>query len=201
MVPALYMLPDRRSRLFLGYLLLGMAVCLVASEANSILLGLSGGDVVYVSCNFAPVVEEVLKALPVLYYALFFSDDRDALLSISFAMGLGFAILENMVFVANNIHDVTIAWAFLRGFGAAHMHSACTSLVGRGIGYVHKRRKLFYCGTLSLLIAAIIAHAVFNTLIYSEYRLAAYVAVLAIYIPRMIMRRKRRYSSMADDKG
>ncbi|MBR4442762.1 MAG: PrsW family intramembrane metalloprotease [Clostridia bacterium] len=186
MAPALYMIPDRRSRLILIYLLLGMVVCLIASEINSLLLGFYGGDSRYVSCNITPIVEEVLKALPVLYFAVCFSDDRDTLLSISFAIGLGFAVLENMVILTSSLAKVTILWAFVRGFGAARMHSACTSLIGRGICYVRKRRKLFYCGTFSLLISAVIAHALFNTLIQSQYRLAAYGVVLVMYIPHIL---------------
>ncbi len=187
MLPALYMIPDKRSRLFLGYMLLGMVVCLIASEVNTLLLGLFNGDTRYVSVNITPIAEEVLKALPVLFFAFFFSDDKDTLLSISFAMGLGFAILENMVILVGSVSKVTVLWAIVRGFGAASMHSACTSLVGRGIVYVHKRRKLFYCGTISLLIYAVVAHGLFNMLIQSQYKPAAYGVVLVMYIPRLIV--------------
>ena len=194
MLPALYMIPGRRSRLFVGYMLLGMTVCLIGSEVNSRLLGLFGGDVRYVSTNVTPIVEEVLKALPVLYFALFFSDNRDTLLSIAFAMGLGFAALENMVILTGSMEQVTVLWALMRGFGAARMHSACTSMIGQGIAYVHKRRKLFYCGTFSLLISAVIAHALFNTLIQSRYRLAAYGVIVVMYIPRLVRIGKRMRS-------
>ena len=187
MLPALYMIPDRRYRLFLGYLLLGMVMCLIASEVNTVLLNLFGGDMLYVSTNITPFAEEILKALPVLFFAFFFSDDKDTLLSISFAMGLGFAILENMVVLVDSLSGVSILWAFVRGFGAAHMHSACSTIVGRGISYVHKRPKLFVCGTVSLMIYAVIAHGLFNMLIQSRYKPAAYGVVLAMYIPRMIM--------------
>ena len=186
MLPALYMIPDRRSRLFLGYMLLGMVVCLIASEVNTLLLGLFAGDTRYVSVNITPVAEEALKALPVLFFAFFFSDDKDTLLSIPFALGIGFAILENMVILVGSVSRVTVLWAIVRGFGAASMHGACTSLVGRGIAYVHKRRKLFYCGTISLLIYAVIAHGLFNMLIQSQYKPAAYGVVQAMYIPRRI---------------
>lgn len=194
MLPALYMIPDKRSRIFVGYMLLGMVVCLIASEVNSVLLGAFGGDVRYVSTNITPIIEEVIKALPVLYFALFFSDNRDTLLSISFAMGLGFAVLENMVILTGSIEKVTVLWALVRGFGAARMHSSCTSMIGRGISYVHKRRKLFYCGTFSLLIAAVIAHALFNTLIQSQYKAAAYGVIVAMYIPQLLMIVKRMRS-------
>ena len=186
MGPAVYMMKDRKYKIFLGYMLLGMTVCLIASAVNNWFLGLSGGDLQYVSTNVTPIVEEVLKALPVLYFALLFSDDRDMLISISFAMGLGFAMLENMFVLVGNIENVTILWAFVRGFGAARMHSGCTCMIGMGISYVYKRRKLFVCGTVSLLILASILHGLFNTLIQSQYRLAAYGVVLVVHIPHVI---------------
>ena len=191
MLPALYLMPNKPARLFLGYMLLGITVCLIASLVNTLLLGLFGGDMLYVSTNITPIAEELMKALPVLYFAVFFSDKRDTLISISYAIGIGFAVLENMVILTNNVKTVTILWAFVRGFGAAGMHSACTSLVGQGISYVRKRRKLFYCGTFSLLIAAIIIHALFNTLIQSQFRQYAFIVVPLMYAPQLIKAFKR----------
>ena len=192
MVPALFLMPDRRSRLFLGYMLLGMVVCLIASEVNTALLGLFGGDAVYVSTNVAPIAEELMKALPVLFYSLYFSSNRESLISISYAVGIGFALLENMVILTGNIEAVTVLWALVRGFGAAGMHSACTALVGQGINFVHKRRKLFYCGTFSLLITAVIIHALFNTLVQSPlYRPYAFMAIVLVYIPQCVKLLKR----------
>ena len=198
MVPAIYAVPDKKSKLFLGYMLLGMVMCLIASEFNSILLAFFGNDVRYVSSNITPIVEEALKALPVLYYAFFFSDNRETLLSIAFAMGVGFAILENMVILVGSVDNVSIIWAFMRGFGAARMHSACTSLVGNGISYIHKRRKLFYCGTFSLLIFASISHGLFNMLIQSEHRWTAYIVIVSIYAPQLWSLFKKLFSRKKD---
>ena len=184
MIPALFLIPDKPSRLFLGFLLLGMVVCLIASEVNTRLLVFFGGDVLYVNTNITPIAEELMKALPVLYFAIMFSDDKNTLISISYGIGIGFALLENMVILTGNVAKVTVIWALVRGFGAARMHSVCTALVGRGIGYVRKRRKLFYCGTFSLLIAAVITHALFNTLIQSQYRGLAFILVIVLYLPR-----------------
>ena len=201
MIPALYLMPDKRSRLFLGYMLLGMVVCLIASEVNTVLLQWFGGDMAYVNTNITPIAEEFMKALPVLYFALCFSDHRDTLISISYAMGIGFALLENMVILTANVGKVTILWALVRGFGAARMHSACTALVGNGISYVRKRRKLFYCGTFSLLISAVIAHALFNTLIQSQYKLAAYGVIAAMYVPQLMTIIKSFISRKKPDVG
>ena len=185
-LPAVILLPDKRSKLFLGYLLIGMTVCLIASWLNALLLELADGNAFYATANMTPVLEEIIKAAAVLYYALCFSDDRDTLLSLSLAVGLGFALLENMVILTQNLETVTISWALARGLGAAQMHAACTALVGMGISYVRKRKKLFYCGTFSLLIAAVIFHSIFNVLVQSDYRYLAFVWAALLFVPQIV---------------
>ena len=193
-LPVLALLSDRRSRLFLGYLLLGVTICLIASELNTLLLRGFHGETQYVTTNFTPVVEEVLKGLAVLFYALAVSDDRDTLISISLAVGLGFALLENMVILAGNTQAVTVPWAMARGMGAALMHAACTAWVGLGVCYVRKRRKLFYCGTFSLLIAAVMFHGIFNSLVQSDYRYLAFVWSALLTVPKIVSEVRRRLS-------
>ena len=189
--PVLALLPDKRSRLFLGFLLTGTAMCLFAAEINALLLRAFGGDMLYVTTNITPISEEILKGIPVLFFAWAVSDDRDSLVSIAFAVGLGFALLENLVILTQNLRSVSILWAFARGLGAALMHSTCTSMVGLGAGYIHKRRKLFYCGTFSLLIAAIIYHGIFNSLVQSGYRAFAFVLPTLISLPQLALRRRK----------
>ena len=109
------------------------------------MLELFGGDGMYVTTNITPISEELMKAIPVLYFAVLFSDDRETLLSIAFALGVGFAVLENAVILTQQISNVTITWALTRVVGAALMHGACTAAVGMGMSYIRKRRKLFFC--------------------------------------------------------
>ena len=86
MIPMLFILPDKRSRLFLGYLMIGALICLIAGAINAVLLEAFDGDVMYVTTTITPMSEEILKAIPVLYLAVFFTDDRETLLSVSFAL-------------------------------------------------------------------------------------------------------------------
>ncbi len=193
-LPVVTLMPDKRARQFLGFLLIGVTLCLVASEFNSLLLRLCGGDLAYATANVTPIAEELLKCLPVLYFALFFSDERRTLVSLAMAVGLGFAMLESMVVLAANIGTVTVPWALARGFGAAQMHSACSALVGLGVSYVYKRRKLFWCGTFSLLLAASVFHAVFNLLVRSELRWLAFVWSALLLVPQLVSRLRRNRS-------
>ncbi len=112
-------------------------------------------DLLFFCTTVSPVTEEIFKAVPIIAYAFLFSDKRKDLVQISFALGLGFAIMENMNLLAQSIDTVTVLWAVARCFGAGLMHSLCTTVVGLGISYVKKKKKLFVTGTLALVMAAI----------------------------------------------
>ncbi len=88
-VPLLLLIPmlEKQSRLLLGFVLGGMVLAVCAYEINSVvcaLFSLSGPEL---SITAAPIVEEILKALPVLFFALFVSDDRKLVLQLAMASG------------------------------------------------------------------------------------------------------------------
>lgn len=180
----------KRSRLLVGYVLIGIFVSLFVSELNTVLLGLCGGDALYVTTTITPISEEIVKALPILFYAIVFSNDRDRVLPIAFATGVGFAMFENMVVLIQNVENVTIGWAIIRGFATALMHAVCTVMVGYGICFVKKKKKLFYCGTFALLAMAMIYHGIFNMLVQSDYKYLGFFLPAVTYIPILILHYK-----------
>ena len=162
------LLLKKRSRLVVGYLLIGICLSLCVSELNAVLLSLFDNNVIYVTTCITPVTEEIIKAAPVLFFAVVFSNDRDKLMTIAFATGIGFALFENTMILVQNIDKVTVGWAIVRGFSTALMHGVSTAAVGYGMSFIKKKRKLFYCGTFALLVLASIHHGIFNMLVQSE---------------------------------
>ena len=154
--------------------------------------------------TITPITEEIVKALPILYCAMVITDDRKVLIQNAFAVGVGFALLENMIVLLQNISEATIFWALVRSFGSGMVHGLCTVMVGYGISYIRKRRKLFWCGTFALLSAAITYHAVYNVLVQSAYRNTGFILPLISYIPVVIYLRKdlqaRRAAASAQDR-
>ena len=173
----------RRSRLIVGYMLIGVFVSLFVSELNTVFLKLFYGNALYVTTTITPITEEIVKAIPVLFYALVFHDDRDRVMPIAFAAGAGFGTFENMVVLVQNVENVTIGWAVIRGFATALMHAVCTVAVGFGISFVKKKKKLFCCGTFALLSMACIYHGIFNMLVQSKYQYFGFVLPAVTYIP------------------
>ena len=59
----------RRTKFFL-FCLAGMGACLLSAYINTFLAALYGADTFGATAEIAPVVEEVMKLLPLLFYLL-----------------------------------------------------------------------------------------------------------------------------------
>ncbi len=186
----------KRSRLLVGYMIIGVCVSLFVSELNTILLNLFDEDSLYVTTTITPISEEIVKAVPVLFYAIVFSDNRDRVMPIAFATGVGFGMFENMVILVQNIENVSVSWAVIRGFSTALMHAICTVTIGYGICFIKKKRKLFYCGTFALLAMACIYHGIFNMLVQSDYKYFGFVLPAVTYLPLLYI----QYTSVNSKK-
>ena len=201
-VPVLLMalLVEKKARLPVVFMLIGIVVSVFAGEVNGVLSKVLSMDLYSITVIVTPVSEELLKALPLLYYALVISDKRERLFTASMAIGIGFAVLENAYYLVNYV-DFSMIEAVIRAFGAGLMHGMCTLLVGVGISFVKKKRKLFAVGTFGLLSTAIVYHGVYNILIQSKFSTVGALLPIATYIPFVIWRIKyRKIHSMEGKK-
>lgn len=183
---------DRRARLLLGFMLLGILVAVSSYEINTMVqlaLGMSGQDI---SVRVAPIVEELLKALPVLFYAALACEDRRTLLPLAMSVGIGFALMENTFLLITYIDQVSLGWAVIRGFSTSLSHGMCTLLVGYGMQFLKLQKKLFYTGIFGLLSLAMNFHAVFNLLIQSSYDWVGMLLPIVTYLVFRLLTAKQR---------
>ena len=183
---------EKKARLPLVFVLVGIFISLFAAEVNSSLRALLPLSRYELTIIVTPMTEEVLKALPVLFYALVISDKAETLFTASMAVGIGFAVLENIYYLFH-VETWNILDAMLRAFGAGLMHGMCTLLVGAGITFVKKKRKLFWVGTFALLSTAIIYHGIYNMLVQSRYAMIGHLLPISTYIPFLIWRLKKKH--------
>ena len=186
----LLLMLKKRSKLIVGFMLVGIFTSLFSSELNTILLHALDNDALLLTTSVSPGTEELFKALPILFYALVNSDRQDRIMPLSFALGIGFGMFENTVMLVQNVENVTIAWAIIRGFSTALMHGLCTLAVGYGICFVKKKKKLFVVGTFALLALASTYHGIFNMLVQSDYNYIGYIMPAVTYIPILFLQRK-----------
>lgn len=195
-VPIILMasLIEKKARLPIVFVLAGIFISVFAAEVNGtlhVLLPLSNYEFTII---VTPMTEEILKALPVLFYALAISDKAEALFTASMATGIGFAVLENTYYLLN-IETWNILDAVARAFGTGLMHGMCTLLVGAGITFVRKKRKIFWVGTFALLSTAIIYHGTYNMLVQSRFEVIGHLLPISTYIPSFIWRLKKKRST------
>ena len=191
-VPILLMacLVEKKARQPIVFVLIGIFVSVFASEVNGLMVALLPMSTFELTIIVTPITEEILKAIPILLFAVVLSAKKEALLTASMAVGIGFAVLENAFYLLSyssfNMFD-----AIIRAFGAGLMHGMCTLLVGVGISFVKKKSKMFVVGTFALLSTAITYHGIYNMLVQSDYRGIGYLLPIATYIPFVVWRIKK----------
>ena len=188
-VPILLMtcLVEKKARHPLVFVLIGIFLSVFASEINAYLRNVLPMTPFEVTIIVTPISEEILKALPILFFASILSPKKEAVFTASMAIGIGFAVLENAFYMLNDA-SFNMIDAIVRAFGAGLMHGMCTLLVGVGILFVKKKRKLFVVGTFAMLSTAITYHGIYNMLVQSDYQIIGYLLPIATYIPFMVWR-------------
>ena len=193
-VPIMLMacLVEKKSRQPIIFFLVGIFVSVFASEINAYLRNVLPITNLEITIIVTPITEEILKAFPILLFATLFTPKKESLFTASMAIGVGFAVLENAYYMLTNT-SFNMVDAIVRAFGAGLMHGMCTLLVGVGILFVKKKRKLFVVGTFAMLSTAITYHGIYNMLVQSNFKIVGYLLPIATYIPFMIWRIKKLY--------
>lgn len=166
-------------RFLIAMFMWGVAATFIAFFMNTALslffemiLG-SGLATVAVAVLIAPVVEETAKGLGVLILSGHHEMDNtfDGIL-FGFAVGMGFAAVENWLYFATNANPVVVGgltpWAYTilyRSFLCSLAHGCFTATTGGFIGFFRSRKKLrnfAFAGFIIGLPFAIIMHGLFN---------------------------------------
>lgn len=177
------LLVEKKAKLPIVFVLIGIFVSVFASEVNGVLINALQMSKYEATISLAPITEELLKAIPILFFAVVVSDKRETLFTASMATGIGFAILENAYYLIINYSSFSFLSALIRGFGTGLMHGMCTLLIGFGISFVRKKKKLFAVGTFALLTTAITYHSIFNMLIQSSKPMIGAMLPIVTYLP------------------
>jgi len=164
------------ARRFTLFVVVGMGVCLLAAYINSFFMGFYDVDLTLTAIEIAPICEELLKLLPLLFYFLVFEPEPPAITPAALAIGVGFATLENVCYLTENGAD-DFFFLFIRGISAGALHILCGILTGFGLAYVFRRRWLALPGTVGLLGSCIVLHAIYNLLITADglWRMLGYI--------------------------
>lgn len=147
----------------LGAIAIGGLAAVLSYFANDAAAAVLQIDFVPFIRYVSPVIEELLKAAILVYLI---RSQRIGLLIdgaiIGFAVGTGFAVLENLYFLFNS-PDLSVGVWFIRGFGTAVMHGGATAIfaiVSVELSDEHPEALLTAFGPG--LAAAAVLHSLFN---------------------------------------
>ncbi|WP_458862567.1 PrsW family glutamic-type intramembrane protease [Acidaminobacterium chupaoyuni] len=153
----------RRKSVFL-FILSGMTACLFSAYINSFFAGAYGADIATATAEITPVVEEIMKLLPLLFYLLVFEPEQDRAQNAMLVIAVSFATFENICWLTENGAD-QLNFLLLRGFSTGAMHVVCGVLISAGLAYAWRTTWLKVAGTAGLLCSAVTFHAMYNLLL------------------------------------
>ena len=163
--------PEPKS-LLAGCFLAGMLAVLFAIPAERFVVNLVSDP----SWRYAfwAAIEEILKFVAVAAVALHARSNDEPIDAMIYciAVALGFAALENILFIMQPLSGGDLAAGIVTGnmrfIGATLVHTISSALVGFGLGMAYYREKMIKALFVILgLIAAITVHASFNVAITS----------------------------------
>ena len=200
-VPILLMalLVEKKARLPIAFMLVGIFISVFAAEINGVVQRWLGMQTFEFTITATPITEEILKAIPILVFAVLVSDKKETLFTASMATGVGFAVLENAYYLLNDT-SFNMFDAVIRAFGTGLMHGMCTLLVGVGISFVKKRSKIFVVFTFALLSTAITYHGIYNMLVQSPYEVVGFLLPILTYLPFLLWRMKLKIKKRKNEK-
>lgn len=175
-----FKLVDRKNLLLC--LLWGAIAAWLAYYLNNWLVGQLALDFSIFSRYLAPLTEELLKSLLLLYLIvrqrIGFSVDAAIY---GFAAGTGFALAENIAYLNALSPDTTLVVWMIRGFGTAIMHGGATALFAMLMIGGIQREKPFFLAIIPALLLSYAVHSGFNHFLLNPYiQVALIITVLPV---------------------
>ena len=81
----------RRQLRFFLFCIAGMGVCLLSAYINTFLAAVCRADALAATAEIAPVVEEIMKLLPLVFYLLVFEPEGDKIKAAAITIALAFS--------------------------------------------------------------------------------------------------------------
>ncbi|HVD59631.1 MAG TPA: PrsW family glutamic-type intramembrane protease [Gemmatimonadaceae bacterium] len=173
----------------------GAAAGALSYTVNISLQPALGMDIKRYTILVAPVLEELLKAIYIVWLLrrnkVGFVVDAA---TYGFAVGTGFAFVENIF--ALNIHPNPTIWTWIvRGFGTALMHGG-TSAIFAMISRTLNRGPVFrFALVLPGFVAAVVLHSLYNQFLVAPLLATALIVLVFPYIVMFLFKKSERETS------
>lgn len=154
----------KKRRALFFFCIVGMGTCLLGAYLNTFFAQVFQADAMGASTQIAPLVEETIKLLPLLFYLVVFEPDLERFSMGAVVVAASFATFENVCYLTQHGAE-EFFFLLLRGFGAGAMHICTGGAYGCWIKSVWKDRRLRAVCLLGILCLNITFHAIYNLLV------------------------------------
>lgn len=154
----------RSHRRIMELILGGMTACLLSSYISTFFAASQQADFALAAISITPIVEELMKFMPVLFYLVVFEPEREKAVGAMLLISIGFATFENACYLTQNGAS-KLSFLLIRGFGAGTMHVVCGMIIAIGLLYLWDQYWIRAVGLFSLLGLTITYHSIYNMMV------------------------------------
>ena len=181
-----------RGRAIILFLLGGMTVCLLSSYISAFVAAVKGADMLAASVEISPLVEEIMKFLPVAFYLMVFEPKKESVVGAILMTAIGFATFENVCYLTQN-GAMNFTHLLIRGFGTGSMHIVCGCILVIGMMALWDKRWLRSAGLIGIVALSATFHGVYNILVSQTGIVATVGYLIPIIAAAILAAVNRRY--------
>ena len=151
-------------RRYVSAFLLGMGVCLVAAYIGGFLNLITEMGDNDTAIFLSPVVEELLKLMPLLFFLIVFDPEDRTLAMLAVAIGAGFATFENCCYILTSGAG-RLSYILIRGLAVGVMHIVSVFALSIWLIAAKRLKVLSFPAIVGGLSLSMIFHALYNLLV------------------------------------
>ena len=163
----------RSTSRFIASFLVGMIVCLLSAYISGYFTLSSGYSAEDTSIFLSPIVEELMKFLPVLFVYFVFESNPQEIQPNAIGIGAGFATFENCCFILSSGAQ-NLAYVLVRGSAVGVMHLVTMVALAMGLRLIKNYQLFSLAGLLGVLSLSMTFHGLYNLLV-SEPGIPTYI--------------------------
>ncbi len=179
----IFMVKDKFSKYLLGYFCYGVLSVVFAFILNE-WFSQYPGQINRVSSDISPIVEETVKALPLLHFFRKDRHNRKLVIYCAMASGIGFSVNETLFYFTSFVSSPSLYSIFpliMRTITTCLMHGMSTAVVGFGVSITRDNKIIRLPMILGLLALSATIHSLYNILIGTRLAIVALLMPAALY--------------------
>lgn len=149
---------------FVGAFLVGMGLCLVSAYIDGYLNLISGMGAEETAIFISPIVEEIMKFLPLLFLLFLVQAENEGLVMAAAGIGTGFATFENCCYILSSGVE-KLAYVMIRGMAVGVMHIVSVLALSLSLVIARRNKVISFPGIMGALSLSSTFHALYNLLV------------------------------------